>query len=141
MSMSVRTFHYANINQSYREQQRGVTMSPRIQVYKAIACRSLSTESPGPTDLLAFSTSCGDAEVQARAAKIQACMFQPFPNNHLFISFLCSCGDDNECPQCNFDRLLESVGRYTWTKAHPLNLSYRGTLDARYLLGIQLHMN
>lgn len=59
-------------------------MSPRIQVYKAIACRSLSAESPGPTDLLAFTASCGDAEVQARAAKIQACMFQTFPNNQSF---------------------------------------------------------
>lgn len=47
-------------------------MSPRIQVYKAIACRSLSTDSPGPTDILSFAASCGDAEVQARAAKIQA---------------------------------------------------------------------
>lgn len=55
-------------------------MSPRLQVYKAIACRSLNTESPGPTDLLVFTTGCGDAEVQARAAKIQACMLQTFPN-------------------------------------------------------------
>ncbi|KAF8968173.1 major facilitator superfamily domain-containing protein [Flammula alnicola] len=51
---------------------RGVTMSPRIQVYKAIACRSLSKDSLGANDLLSFSTSCADAEVQARAAKIQA---------------------------------------------------------------------
>ncbi|KAF8199603.1 hypothetical protein BJ912DRAFT_1129825 [Pholiota molesta] len=48
---------------------RGVTMSPRIQVYKAIACRSLSKDSTGVEDLLA---ACGDTQVQARAAKIQA---------------------------------------------------------------------
>ncbi|KAF8149882.1 major facilitator superfamily domain-containing protein [Crassisporium funariophilum] len=51
---------------------RGVTMSPRIQVYKAIACRSLSTDSPGLSNLVTLAANCGDAEVQARAAKIQA---------------------------------------------------------------------
>ncbi|PPQ67486.1 hypothetical protein CVT25_006027 [Psilocybe cyanescens] len=52
---------------------RGVTMSPRIQVYKTIACRSLSKDSSGVTSSLAsFMENCGDAEVQARAARIQA---------------------------------------------------------------------
>lgn len=52
---------------------RGVTMSPRIQVYKAIACRTLSTDSPG-MNLVDFmnSSDCGGADVQAKAAKIQA---------------------------------------------------------------------
>ncbi|KAF8907370.1 major facilitator superfamily domain-containing protein [Gymnopilus junonius] len=51
---------------------RGVTMSPRIQVYRAIACRALSKDEPGVTDLVTFVNGCEDAEVQARAAKIQA---------------------------------------------------------------------
>ncbi|RXW17588.1 hypothetical protein EST38_g8265 [Candolleomyces aberdarensis] len=52
---------------------RGVTMSPRIQVYKAIACRSLSTDSPGLSLAeLAIAVECGDAAVQAKAARIQA---------------------------------------------------------------------
>lgn len=55
-------------------------MSPRIQVYKAIACRSLSKDPSGATDsLVSFMEKCGDAEVQARAAKIQACMSAPMP--------------------------------------------------------------
>jgi hypothetical protein len=46
-------------------------MSPRIQVYKAIACRALTASD---TDsLLELTTACSDAAVQARAAKIQAC--------------------------------------------------------------------
>jgi hypothetical protein len=113
-------------------------MSPRIQVYKAIACRVLSTDSPRPIDLLFIATSCKDAEVQARAAKIQACMSHTSRTTRPLISFICSCGDDNERPQCNLDGLLESVGRYTWTKAHPLNLSYWSPLDARniFLIGM-----
>lgn len=47
-------------------------MSPRIQVYRAIACRALSKDSPGLTDLVSFTDGCEDSEVQARAAKIQA---------------------------------------------------------------------
>jgi hypothetical protein len=46
-------------------------MSPRIQVYKAIACRMLiktGNHQNGP-----FLIQCEDAAVQARAAKIQAC--------------------------------------------------------------------
>jgi len=53
-------------------------MSPRIQVYKAVACRSLESQGgsrhgssflgspPTPVD-------CTSSEVQARAARIQAC--------------------------------------------------------------------
>ncbi|TFK40416.1 major facilitator superfamily domain-containing protein [Crucibulum laeve] len=51
---------------------RGITMAPRIQVYKAIACRVLSDDS---SDLVNFLTSADcekDASVQARAARIQA---------------------------------------------------------------------
>ncbi|KAF5342541.1 hypothetical protein D9611_001959 [Ephemerocybe angulata] len=55
---------------------RGVTMSPRIQVYKAIACRTLSSDSPGVgsslTEIINTTTQCGDTDVQAKAAKIQA---------------------------------------------------------------------
>jgi len=47
-------------------------MSPRIQVYKAIACRALSQDITGLDNLAAYATECGDAAVQARAAKIQA---------------------------------------------------------------------
>jgi len=47
-------------------------MSPRIQVYKAIACRALTKDSPGVTELSVFLENCGDTDVQARAAKIQA---------------------------------------------------------------------
>ena len=53
--------------------QRGVTMSPRIQVYKAIACRALSDGSQGANLNLLTLAGCGDADVQARAARIQAC--------------------------------------------------------------------
>jgi len=53
--------------------QRGVTMSPRIQVYKAIACRALSDGSQGANSNLLTLAGCGDADVQARAARIQAC--------------------------------------------------------------------
>ncbi|KAF9565255.1 MFS general substrate transporter [Agrocybe pediades] len=51
---------------------RGFTMSPRIQVYKAIACRSLTKDSAGVTELSVYLENCGDTAVQARAAKIQA---------------------------------------------------------------------
>lgn len=44
-------------------------MSPRIQVYKAIACRML-TRDAGPN--ASFGQRCDDLAVQARAAKIQA---------------------------------------------------------------------
>lgn len=53
-------------------------MSPRIQVYKAIACRVLKegADSPG-LGLHSFASAevdCQGPAVQARAAKIQACM-------------------------------------------------------------------
>lgn len=51
---------------------RGVTMSPRIQVYKAIACRALSDGSQGADLNLLTLAGCGDADVQARAVRIQA---------------------------------------------------------------------
>lgn len=50
---------------------RGVTMSPRIQVYKAIACRVLNDDYDSPGVNLA-SVDCSGSAVQARAAKIQA---------------------------------------------------------------------
>ncbi|KAF9048410.1 major facilitator superfamily domain-containing protein [Panaeolus papilionaceus] len=53
---------------------RGLTMSPRIQVYKAIACRSLS-KTDVLTDLAAAALAgeCStDPDVQAKAARIQA---------------------------------------------------------------------
>ena len=58
---------------TYDPMQRGVTMSPRIQVYKAIACRALSDGSQGANLNLLTLAGCGDAGVQARAARIQAC--------------------------------------------------------------------
>ncbi|CAA7267114.1 unnamed protein product [Cyclocybe aegerita] len=53
---------------------RGFTMSPRIQVYQAIACRALGEDSPGMDfgDLANFATGCNDPKVAARVAKIQA---------------------------------------------------------------------
>jgi len=48
-------------------------MSPRIQVYKAIACRSTSTDSG--LDLASLAKGlieCGGPEVEAKSAKIQA---------------------------------------------------------------------
>ncbi|KAF9468036.1 hypothetical protein BDZ94DRAFT_837450 [Collybia nuda] len=53
---------------------RGVTMSPRIQVYKAIACRTLNhaEEIPGLQLITSTAVDCSGPEVQARAAKIQA---------------------------------------------------------------------
>lgn len=51
-------------------------MSPRIQVYKAIACRTLNQaeSSPGLQYISSAAIDCAGPEVQARAAKIQACM-------------------------------------------------------------------
>ncbi|KAK7044959.1 major facilitator superfamily domain-containing protein [Favolaschia claudopus] len=52
---------------------RGMTVSPRIQVFNEIACRVLSASSPGdisPTMLLP--DTCQTPEVQARASRIQA---------------------------------------------------------------------
>jgi len=81
-------------------------MSPRIQVYKAIACRALSTDSPGIHDLASYATDCGDAEVQARAAKIQAGTSRNFRYMRVIESFV-SCRDHNECPQCHLNGFLE----------------------------------
>ncbi|EKM78815.1 hypothetical protein AGABI1DRAFT_75334 [Agaricus bisporus var. burnettii JB137-S8] len=50
---------------------RGITSSPRIQVYKAIACRALMDNSADFTSL-ADLPGCDSSDVQARAAKIQA---------------------------------------------------------------------
>lgn len=83
-------------------------MSPRIQVYKAIACRTLNQaeDSPG---LLAID--CTGPEVQARAAKIQACMSSavtpvptPLIKSH-------SCCDSDECFERHHDRVLEPSWR------------------------------
>ncbi|PFH53013.1 hypothetical protein AMATHDRAFT_55923 [Amanita thiersii Skay4041] len=55
---------------------RGVTMAPRIQVFKAIACRAINNNSPNllehTSQDLRVSMDCTGSEVQARAAKIQA---------------------------------------------------------------------
>ncbi|KAG6909057.1 hypothetical protein DXG01_002210 [Tephrocybe rancida] len=55
---------------------RGVTMSPRIQVYKAIACQALNAEEDSDGLGLQYfanvTVDCSSAAVQARAAKIQA---------------------------------------------------------------------
>ncbi|TFK27512.1 hypothetical protein FA15DRAFT_635667 [Coprinopsis marcescibilis] len=54
---------------------RGITMAPRIQVYRAIACRSILKESGSlGFDLaaLVLSPECVDREVEARGAKLQA---------------------------------------------------------------------
>ena len=51
-------------------------MSPRIQVYKTIACRVLHrNESPGLNlqSLASMAVDCSGPEVPARAARIQAC--------------------------------------------------------------------
>ncbi|PPQ71192.1 hypothetical protein CVT24_010010 [Panaeolus cyanescens] len=51
---------------------RGLTMSPRIQVYKAIACRSLS-KTDVLNDIASLAGECStDPDVQAKAARIQA---------------------------------------------------------------------
>lgn len=87
-------------------------MSPRIQVYKAIACRSLDGATPGIGDLKNFTLAgCGDTEVQARAAKIQACMWF-FSIKAASIQAIClpSRGDYNERPQRHINGLLESTG-------------------------------
>ncbi|KAH0585164.1 hypothetical protein H2248_008420 [Termitomyces sp. 'cryptogamus'] len=55
---------------------RGVTMSPRIQVYRAIACRALNAEEDSHRSSLQYfltaAEDCSSAAVQARAARIQA---------------------------------------------------------------------
>ncbi|KAF8638310.1 hypothetical protein AX17_002330 [Amanita inopinata Kibby_2008] len=54
---------------------RGVTMAPRIQVFKAIACRSLDDQYPNihsSNQALRKLMDCTGPDIQARAAKIQA---------------------------------------------------------------------
>ncbi|EAU83084.2 hypothetical protein CC1G_11168 [Coprinopsis cinerea okayama7 len=51
---------------------RGITMSPRVQVYNAIACRSISNESGIGLAELLNSPACDRPEVKARAVEIQA---------------------------------------------------------------------
>ncbi|KIL59415.1 hypothetical protein M378DRAFT_14842 [Amanita muscaria Koide BX008] len=51
---------------------RGATMAPRIQVYKAIACRSLSDGSSHNRVSLQMFMNCSGSDAAARAAKIQA---------------------------------------------------------------------
>jgi hypothetical protein len=48
-------------------------MAPRIQVYKAIACRAIMKEPGIGLAELLLTPGCGADEVQARAVKIQAC--------------------------------------------------------------------
>jgi len=52
-------------------------MSPRIQVYKAIACRAVTHGD----DLMNALVQCDEAAVQARAAKIQAGMSNDWAEN------------------------------------------------------------
>ncbi|KAF8071921.1 major facilitator superfamily domain-containing protein [Lyophyllum atratum] len=55
---------------------RGITMSPRIQVYKAIACRILNAKDDSPGldghPFPSATVDCSGSAVQARAARIQA---------------------------------------------------------------------
>lgn len=51
---------------------RGITMAPRIQVYKAIACRAITKESGVGLAELLLTPGCADDKVQGRAVKIQA---------------------------------------------------------------------
>ena len=48
-------------------------MSSRIQVYKAVACRSLNQDDLGFLGSTSTLVDCTSSEVQARAARIQAC--------------------------------------------------------------------
>jgi hypothetical protein len=73
---------------SFFAQQRGITASPRIMVYKAIACRVLNEEQ---TDINLAESECENSDVQARAAQIQAGLS---PNR--FPSAVCHA---NECHQ------------------------------------------
>lgn len=88
-------------------------MSPRIQVYKAIACRTLNQaeETPGLQYISSVAVDCTGPEVQARAAKIQACMFPavtPMPT--LLIKSHSRC-DSDECFERHHDRVLEPSRR------------------------------
>ncbi|KAF8735994.1 hypothetical protein AX14_001070 [Amanita brunnescens Koide BX004] len=51
---------------------RGVTTASRIQVYNAIACRSLSNQTTQPISNLYILRDCTSPEVSAKAANIQA---------------------------------------------------------------------
>jgi hypothetical protein len=57
--------------------QRGMTLSPRIKVYNDIACRAVGSPIPDTHNIVTslFADGCDSSEVQARASKIQACMF------------------------------------------------------------------
>lgn len=76
-SMSVCVFLRAISSKVYNSSQRGITASPRIQVYKAIACRALNE---GRTDAnFTNPMGCESSDVQARAARIQAGLSSPIP--------------------------------------------------------------
>lgn len=87
-------------------------MSPRIQVYKAIACRTLNQaeETPGLQYISSVAVDCTGPEVQARAAKIQACMFTVTPMPTLLIKSHSRC-DSDECFERHHDRVLEPSRR------------------------------
>jgi len=76
-SMSVRVFYLVSSLKALNSSQRGITASPRIQVYKAIAYRALNE---GRTDTdFADPIGCESSDVQARAARIQAGLSSPIP--------------------------------------------------------------
>ena len=64
--------------------QRGITMAPRIQVYKAIACQILDDSSDSlsqPSTAMHLLTDCSGSDVAAKAAKIQAGAFVLLTSN------------------------------------------------------------
>jgi hypothetical protein len=98
--------------------QRGVTMSPRIQVYTTVACRALHRgEIPGSNlqSLTIAALDCSGSDVSARAVKIQACAYITW-SLHIRLKHTNSHHNAYERLECNYNRILESPRRYPWSE-------------------------
>lgn len=123
-----------------------MTLAPRVEVYTRIACQTLHNSPMLTPDIVPSSTvhhdhsgslvasdafhvqfqdpplktydECtADPKVQARAARIQACMpyFCSVPTR-IRPTLLHSCQDHREHPQCSDNRLAESSQRQIWSQ-------------------------
>jgi hypothetical protein len=135
-----------------------MTLAPRVEVYTQIACRTLhnspilTVPSPPvhhdhPGSLVAsdsfhvqfqdppvktYDECTADPNVQARAARIQACMpsFYSAPTR-IRPTLLHSCQDHREHPQCNNNRLAKSSQRQIWSQRDSCSFDVRCPLHVR----------
>ena len=119
-------------------------MSPRIQVYKAIACRSLSSDPPGlGLAALINGGQCSGADasdVQARAAKIQAAVVTTMSTlSAITTGFWSRAGDRQGRKNILIVFLVGALLMWVNYNVHPLlwgsHLSQGGRLRARHEVG------